>query len=164
MNFKNANFPMTDHGRTYHLSTRKGELSNLIVTVGDHARARKIASLFQSTLHTISSKRGFLTITGYYKDKIVSVVGIGMGISMMDFFVREAKAVVEGEMVIIRLGSCGGLSSALVGDIVVCDSSILVQRNPNAFLGASSDCSFTLSEPFNADRSLTLKVFNSSLE
>ena len=39
---------------------------------------------------------------------------------MMDFFVRESRAVVKGPMAIIRYGTCGGLHpDAFPGTIVV---------------------------------------------
>ena len=48
------------------------------------------------------SHRGFLTITGEFKGTPVSIVAIGMGLPMMDFFVRECRAVIKGPMVVIR--------------------------------------------------------------
>ena len=50
----------------------------------------------------MSSERGFLTITGRYKDVPISIVSIGMGYPNMDFFVREARESLIGNMVIIR--------------------------------------------------------------
>jgi hypothetical protein len=42
------------------------------------------------------------------------------GAAMMDFFVRELRAVVPGPMAIIRLGTCGGLSSDTpAGSVVI---------------------------------------------
>lgn len=39
---------------------------------------------------------------------------------MMDFFVRESRAVIDGPMAVIRFGTCGGLSKlAPTGSIVV---------------------------------------------
>ena len=37
----------------------------------------------------------------------VSVVATGMGMAMMDFVVRECRAVVDGQMAICRLGGAG---------------------------------------------------------
>jgi uridine phosphorylase len=101
---KNANFPLYDDGRTYHVGTKKGEIANLILTVGDFSRAELIAKLLDPSPEPlkIQSKRGYLTITGCYKGVQVSIVAIGMGVAMMDFFVREARAVVDGPMKIIR--------------------------------------------------------------
>ncbi|KAF9898973.1 hypothetical protein BX616_003404 [Lobosporangium transversale] len=146
MSMTNANFPMDAEGRTYHVGVKHGELANRIVTVGDPARAiilsRSLdgvdlentpAKTIPANLFSLSSHRGFLTITGTYKGVPVSIVAIGMGISMMDFFVRECRAVVDGPMIIIRLGSCGSLSNAAVGDVCVPSGSYLVQRNVNYF-------------------------------
>ncbi|KAG0222826.1 hypothetical protein BGW41_005850 [Actinomortierella wolfii] len=149
MSMTNANFPMDAEGRTYHVGVKRGELANRVLTVGDPARAMILARNLDgvseeekapgakiavpSNLFSLSSHRGFLTITGRYKGVPVSIVAIGMGISMMDFFVRECRAVVEGPMLMIRFGSCGSLSDAAVGDIVVPSGSFLVQRNPDYF-------------------------------
>ena len=104
MLIKNANFPMDSDNRTYHVGTRPGETANLIVTVGDPHRADILASYLdkEPVPIRISSKRGFLTITGSFQGTRVSIVAIGMGTAMMDFFVREVRAVVSGPMKIIR--------------------------------------------------------------
>lgn len=77
---------------------------------------------------------------------------------MMDFFVRECRAVVDGPMLIIRLGSCGSLSDAAVGDICVPSGSYLVQRNYDFFAGDSDNASakpYHLSKTFQADPEIT---------
>ena len=64
-----------------------------------------------------------------------------MGPSMMDFFVRETRAVVDGPIVAARFGTCGGISSnAQVGSVVVASGgSAYVNRNPDAFLHCYGD-------------------------
>ncbi|KAG8830665.1 hypothetical protein FRC17_004499 [Serendipita sp. 399] len=112
-------FPKSFEGRVYHLGIRAGELASRIITVGDPARARTIARYLdpapasvngaherqegdhdraQSTrplLFELYSERGFLTLTGKYKGVPVSIVSIGMGAPNMDFFVREAREVLD---------------------------------------------------------------------
>lgn len=80
------------------------------VTVGAPSRAQTIASLFDAKPkpYVVSSERGFLTITGRYKGVPVSVISIGMGSPNMDFFVRETRESVTGDMVIIRSGLIAG--------------------------------------------------------
>ena len=57
-----------------------------------------------------------------------------MGPSMMDFFVRETRAVTEGPLYIIRFGTCGGLTENPPGTIVVAsEGSGYVTRNPDYF-------------------------------
>ena len=102
------------------------------ITVGDGARARTIARCLDKHessrlngsgcgnvrtivspmtgeantvdpgLFALHSERGFLTMTGTYKGIPVSIVSIGMGFPNMDFFVRECRELLEGEMVVIR--------------------------------------------------------------
>jgi uridine phosphorylase len=104
----------------------------LEITVGDPARARTIAKYLdkhealklsgtvrgneQTTvnpttgeakaadpgLFALHSERGFLTMTGKYKGVPVSIISIGMGFPNMDFFVRECRELLEGEMVVVR--------------------------------------------------------------
>lgn len=64
-----------------------------------------------------------------------------MGISMMDFFVRETRAVVQGPIAIIRFGTCGGLArNSLPGRIVVAShGAALVTRNPDSFSDLYND-------------------------
>lgn len=102
------------------------------ITVGDPARARTIATHLDKHeasklngsgygnvrtvvnpttgdataadpgLFALQSERGFLTLTGTYKGVPVSIVSIGMGFPNMDFFVRECRELLEGEMVVVR--------------------------------------------------------------
>lgn len=98
-----------------------------------------------------TSSRGFTTFTGKYRGVPCSVVSIGMGPSMMDFFVRESRAVVTGPMEIIRFGTCGGLvSSAPAGSVVVANGSALVTRDPDSFayLYSNEDTKQTESDEF----------------
>ena len=73
-----------------------------IATNSNDAQANgSVPSVFE-----LYSERGFLTITGTYKGTPVSIVSIGMGSANMDFFVREAREVLDeagvGDMVVIR--------------------------------------------------------------
>jgi hypothetical protein len=62
----------------------------------------------------------------------VSVIATGMGTPNTDFVMRETRAIVDGEMAFIRVGTCGGLNTANPGTIVVADSSHMVYRDPGA--------------------------------
>ncbi|KAM6495257.1 Nucleoside phosphorylase domain containing protein [Amanita muscaria] len=126
-----ANFPRTADARVYHLGLCPGEVANRIVTVGSHSRARTLQGLLDAKPEPfiLASERGFLTITGRYKNVPISIVSIGMGYPNMDFFVREVRECLLGDMVVIRLGSCGALVDVPVGTIVVPKASVMVVRN-----------------------------------
>ncbi|KAL9646710.1 hypothetical protein ABK040_001133 [Willaertia magna] len=133
-----ANFPVTEDGRTYHVDLKKGQLANRIITVGDLKRAERYAENFDSGSVSVRhlSDRGFFTITGTFKGVPVSIIGIGMGFSMMDFMVRECLYCFEEgqEVAIIRLGTCGTPDKEVkAGDFCVCEDSIFVTRNPDYF-------------------------------
>ncbi|KAG9050373.1 hypothetical protein FS837_005994 [Tulasnella sp. UAMH 9824] len=100
-----TDFPRTGDGRVYHLGLRQGEVANRIVTVGDPSRARRIGKFLDASPepYVLQSERGFLTITGKYLGTPISIIAIGMGIGNMDFFVRECRECLDGDMAIIRL-------------------------------------------------------------
>ncbi|KAH7106329.1 purine and uridine phosphorylase [Auriculariales sp. MPI-PUGE-AT-0066] len=130
--FSDANFPKTGDQRVYHLGIRTGDIANRVITVGHPTRARNIAKNFDGGLETtfkVESDRGFVTFTGRYNGVPVSVIAIGMGFANMDFMVREARECVQGEMAIVRLGSCGGLLDVPVGSLAIPRASVAVTNN-----------------------------------
>ncbi|KAF6266147.1 nucleoside phosphorylase domain-containing protein [Scenedesmus sp. NREL 46B-D3] len=89
---------------------QRGEVANRILSVGSMDRAFIIADQLQGAepgapLFQHLSGRGFLTITGLYHGTPVSIITTLMGMPNMDFVVREARAVVDGQMAIVRLGT-----------------------------------------------------------
>lgn len=125
-------------------------VANRMIIVGDYERCNIVAECL-SNVKRLESKRHFLTLTGLYNGIPVSVVCGGMGLSITDFIVREARLVVQGPMAIVRFGSCGIVDEEVkVGDIIVPESSIMVQQN---FFDDSGP--FLLSKPAYADKGLT---------
>jgi len=160
-------------GRMLHLGLTDGELANRVVVVGHNSRAELLASFLKpekpgGELFTLASDRGFLTYTGLIEGTKMSVVSIGMGMTMMDFFLREARSVVKGPMAVVRFGTCGVLQSSVkVGSISVSsEGSIAVQRNIAAFSTEDGKlCSngkkqdpYVISEPCPSDKALTDSV------
>ncbi|CAA7262381.1 unnamed protein product [Cyclocybe aegerita] len=158
-----ANFPRTADGRVYHLGVRPGEVANRIVTVGTPSRANTIASHLDEKPKpfVLTSERGFMTITGLFKGTPVSIVSIGMGSPNMDFFVREIRESVAGDLAIIRLGSCGALVDVPVSTVVVPKACVAVSRNVDFdFVNpqSSSEPAYRISKPVSADPELTEQV------
>lgn len=129
-------------------------VANNIITVGSESRGKILASLLDtrpngdnSNSSSIDapttprrSKRGFVTYTGTYSGTPVSIVMINMGYPNMDFLVREVRAVTDGPLRIVRLGSCAGLRPDLpVGSIAVASKgSVFIRQNPDAWGPCSS--------------------------
>ncbi|KAI9494484.1 nucleoside phosphorylase domain-containing protein [Zychaea mexicana] len=164
----NANFPQDADGRVYHINVKQGEVANRILTVGDHVRARAIARWLDSDeeaghptfIHT--SQRGFLTITGRYKGVPITILAIGMGSPMMDFFIRETRAVVSGTMAVIRFGSCGSWTErAKLGSVIVPRAGFCIRRNLDYFSDhpiypeLAKSTPYLVSGTFDADAEMT---------
>mmetsp|Transcript_30381 Transcript_30381/g.60479 ORF Transcript_30381/g.60479 Transcript_30381/m.60479 type:complete len:301 (+) Transcript_30381:59-961(+) len=137
--YENTNGVPLCNGKNLHMEVGFGDIANRVITVGSEHRAEKIATFLDASPapKKISSGRGFTTITGYFNGVNVSIVAIGMGPSMMDFFVRETRAVVKGPMAMIRFGTCGGLTlDTPAGCVMVATGgSGYISRNPDAFSG-----------------------------
>ncbi len=153
-----ANFPVDKAGNTYHVGTRHGQVANRIITVGDPHRAQVIAQFLDCIYFEFTSKRGFLTITGAYKGIPVSIIAIGMGSAMMDFFVRETRHVVEGDLVIFRFGSCGAINNATSGNIVVATESTFIYKNYGAYY--SNKMPYQFAPLVTADKECVTVLYN----
>jgi uridine phosphorylase len=155
-------------GKTLHMDLGKGDLANRIITVGAESRAAKIAANFDQDkeVKKFHSSRGFTTFTGYFEGVQVSVVAIGMGVSMMDFFVRESRAIVDGPMIMVRYGTCGGLCDAAVPGSVVVSSlgAGYVARNPDHFLQTNAEARYGKDPYFYFDPAPADAALSSALE
>jgi uridine phosphorylase len=74
---------------------------------------------------------------------------------MMDLVVRESRAIVRGEMVVLRLGSCGGLGQAPAGAAVVADEGcVMIRRDPDLY-GVKTP--YLISKPVAPDAELAAR-------
>jgi uridine phosphorylase len=132
----NTEFPLDAEGRVYHIGAKRGEIANRVLLVGDPNRADLIAKAWLDTNENVfyrTSTRGFTWYTGKYKGTPVTIMAIGMGLSMMDFAVREMRALVDGEMVMIRLGTAGSPhKDCKPGSMVVSTETVRIEQNLNS--------------------------------
>lgn len=160
--FQDANFPMDDQGRTYHLGTKEGEVASKILSVGSTKRAMLLSELLDPSQNgnrhlEIESDRGFLTITGRFHDSPVSIVSTMMGMPNMDFVIRECQAVVNGPMAMIRLGTCGAIQRpARLGNFLVASKgSVCIRRDPDAFAPGSQLQPYHFTQAIKPDAELS---------
>jgi len=144
--------PKEPDGRVTHLGRKAGEVAQRILTVGSLSRAQRLRDLLDNpSVAEMSSPRGFTTFTGTVLGVPVSIVATGMGAPMMDFLVREARAIVDGPMIIVRYGSCGGLTLQAAPGTVCLNTagSLSLQRNHDAFAGSPlRRCAASLMGPY----------------
>jgi len=167
--FLDANFPMDAEGRTYHLGFKRGEVANRILSVGDLGRASKLMALLDEPpdgkeVFRCHSNRNFTTFSGTFNGVPVSIISTMMGFPNMDFVVREARAVVEGQMAFARLGTCGALQRpAECGCIIVASKgSVKVLRDPDAFDGGEDGerPAYRIAKPVPADAQLSQLILD----
>jgi len=135
----------------------------MIICVGDPNRAELLSTLLDSStpIFCKESNRGFKTYTGTYKGKRMSIMAIGMGIPMADFFVREVRYITEGPLAVIRLGTCGTPREDInIGTLALASQSVCVTTNYNSYSRDHSENGraldhFTVSKPCYADSTLT---------
>lgn len=129
----NSEQPATAEGRQYHVGVAPGEVARHILLVGDPKRARKVAGMFDEITGEYSH-REYLTLTGRHRGLDVSVVGTGMSAANMEIGVIELCQVVE-DPVMIRCGSCGGLSEKVgLGNLVISQGAARLEETSLQFV------------------------------
>jgi uridine phosphorylase len=124
-NWQQPSAPIFDsEGRIQPLNCKRGELTNRIITVGDPNRAAGFKQFFDDPDSVIERRSNmiFVVYTGTVNGVPVSVVGTGMGFTMVEILLVQARAIVEGPIYIIRFGTCGSLSVDVpVGTFILTD-------------------------------------------
>lgn len=165
----NTEFPLDTEGRVYHIGAKRGEIANRVLLVGDPNRAELIANAHLDkdgkAVFYRTSTRGFTWYTGRYRGTPVTVMAIGMGLSMMDFAVREMRALVDGELVIVRLGTAGSPNkNCQAGTMAVSTECVRIEQNlanvdySNPGAPVSWKDAFLISKPAPADETLSKEL------
>ena len=114
-------------GSVYHLKLKPGQLAENIIVVGDPGRVEMVSAHFDDIHHKVQN-REFMTHTGTYKGKPVSVVSTGIGTDNIDIVLNELDALVNIDLEkrqpkekhtklnIVRIGTSGGLQEELPVD------------------------------------------------
>jgi uridine phosphorylase len=120
----------------YHLNLHPENIADTILTVGDPERVPRISKYFDS-IELKVSKREYVTHTGYYGGKRLTVMSTGMGTDNIEVLMMELDALVNVDLInrvvkpehkslnIIRVGTSGSLQSDIqVGDFLVSDYAV----------------------------------------
>ncbi|PTX19354.1 uridine phosphorylase [Pontibacter mucosus] len=111
-------------GTVYHLNLQPEHISDTIITVGDPERVAKVSRHFDE-LEVEVAKREFITHTGYYKGKRLTVISTGMGTDNIDILMNELDALVNIDfqsrevnedkisLKIVRIGTSGSLQESV---------------------------------------------------
>jgi len=95
-----------------HIGAKPGEIAERVLMPGDPLRAKWIAETYLEDARCYSTVRGMLGFTGRWNGVEVSVQGSGMGMPSASIYAHELINE-YGVQTLIRVGSCGALSTEL---------------------------------------------------
>lgn len=127
-------------GSIFHLHILPEQLADNIILVGDPGRVKMISDFFDS-IESQTENREFVSATGLFRSKRITVLSTGIGTDNIDIVVNELDALANIDLKtrsvkdnprslnIIRIGTSGGLQ----GDIPV--DAFLASRKAIGFDG-----------------------------
>lgn len=120
-------------GSIYHLNLLPTDISDIIINVGDPERVDMVSDFFNK-IELKKQKREFVTHTGTYRGRRMSVISTGIGTDNIDIVYNELDALanvdlqmreVKPELTalkLIRLGTSGSLQGDIPVDSCVCST------------------------------------------
>ncbi len=127
---KSTELILNSDGSIYHLALKPGEVSDTVITVGDPERVGKVSQLFES-IEIKREKREFVTHTGMYKGKRLTVISTGIGTDNIDIVFNELHSLkqmqgsLDSPYKFIRLGTSGTVRNDVAVDSVLISESAL---------------------------------------
>ena len=118
MTFQSSELVLNKKGQVYHLGLSAEDISDKIILVGDQDRVELVTSFFDTIEHK-SRHREFLSHTGTYKGKRLTVLSTGIGTDNIDIVVNEldilanidlkSKQIISDRksLELVRIGTCG---------------------------------------------------------
>lgn len=126
---------LTPDNSIYHLHLKPDDIADTIFLVGDPGRVQVMSSLFD-TVELKIENREFVTHTGYFNKKRVSVISTGIGTDNIDIVLNELDALVnidfnsrtikeeKQSLRLVRIGTSGALHAEIEpGSVIVSDIS-----------------------------------------
>src|SRR5262245_34005587 len=107
-------------GSVFHLGLKPGQVSDLVLVVGDPGRVPAISKHFSKIDHRVQ-RREFVTHTGEYRGRRISVLSTGIGTDNVEIVLHELDALINIDLgsreakkertslSIIRVGTAGAM-------------------------------------------------------
>lgn len=147
-------------GSIFHLHIRPEQLADTVILVGDPGRVDLVASFFDTKEMRIAS-REFVTVTGRYKGKRMTVLSTGIGTDNIDIVVTELDALANidfetrtvkpelRQLTMLRLGTSGGLQPEIeLGTFLFARTSIGFDGLLNFYKGRNEVCELKMEQEF----------------
>jgi uridine phosphorylase len=121
---------LTNEKKIYHLNLCPSDIADDVIVVGDQDRVKQVSKHFDS-IEIKVAKREFITHTGHYKGRRITVLSTGIGTDNIDIAINELDACVnidfntrktiaqKKKLNIIRIGTSGSLQEDIPVDSFV---------------------------------------------
>lgn len=117
---------------TAHNQASKEEIAKTVIMPGDPLRSKMIAETFLKDYKLVNNVRGVQGYTGYYKDKLVTVMASGMGNPSMGIYSYELFKFYDVDR-IIRVGSIGAMNKDIPLKSLILGKRVFTKTNYNNF-------------------------------
>ena len=147
-------------GSIFHLHLKPEQLADVVILVGDPGRVAMIAEYFDEKECEVAN-REFLTVTGTYKGKRMTVMSTGIGIGNIDICVTELDALANidfetrqvkpefRQLTLVRLGTSGAIQRDIeVGEVVFARTSLGFDGLLSYYAGRDEVCDLALEKAF----------------
>lgn len=120
MQIPSSELILNPDGSIYHLNILPEDIAHKVIFVGDPDRVASVSKHFD-TIRVQKSKREFVTHTGTYQDKDITVISTGIGTDNIDIVLNEIDALVnidlgkrevkdkKTSLEIVRIGTSGSI-------------------------------------------------------
>ena len=98
--FPETELILTGEKRVYHINLRAEDIADDVIVVGDQHRVAQISSRF-SKIDFKTEHREFVTHTGMYNGKRITVLSTGIGTDNIDIVMNELDAAVNINLEIV---------------------------------------------------------------
>lgn len=104
---------------TPHIAAKKSEIAKCVLMPGDPQRAKYIAKKYLRHFQLVTSIRGILGYTGFYKQKKITILAHGMGIPSIGIYAYELFHFYDVNT-IYRIGSAGSYQKDIkIGNVIL---------------------------------------------
>ena len=113
-----------DQGLEYHIKVNENMIGRYVIMPGDPKRCKAIAAYLEDA-ELVADSREFVTYTGYLDGEKVSVTSTGIGGPSA---IAMQELVHAGAHTFIRVGTCGGMQTEIVGgDVVIATGAVRME-------------------------------------
>ena len=157
-------------GSIFHLHLKPEQLADIVILVGDPGRVAMISEYFDTKECEVAN-REFLTVTGTYKGKRMTVMSTGIGIGNIDICVTELDALANidfetrqvkenfRQLTLVRLGTSGAIQPDIeVGEVIFSRTSLGFDGLLSYYEGRDGVCDLDLERAFEEHTSWYAKL------